>query len=117
MTLVTVFWCPQTRHQSDSSVSSNLLRGCPWWVQPRAERVHIHTRFRRRRCLFRGRRHETSLVQFTTSQNHDARTHRSRHEPHVVCEAVIAAHRQKEVVHTESFIFANVITIPQDKLI
>ena len=38
------------------------------------------------------------------------------HEPHVVCEAVIAAHRQ-EVVHTESFIFANVITIPQDKLI
>ncbi|KAH3993506.1 hypothetical protein HBI25_154110 [Parastagonospora nodorum] len=96
MTLVTVFWCPQTRHQSDSSVSSNLLRGCPWWVQPRAER--------------------TLLVQFTTSQNHDARTHRSRHEPHVVCEAVIAAHRQ-EVVHTESFIFANVITIPQDKLI
>ncbi|QRD04011.1 hypothetical protein JI435_442760 [Parastagonospora nodorum SN15] len=50
----------------------------------------------------------TTLLRFMAAQGH---------EPHVVCEAVIAAHRQKEVVHTESFIFANVITIPQDKLI
>ncbi|KAH4011764.1 hypothetical protein HBI13_196540 [Parastagonospora nodorum] len=98
MTLVTVFWCPQTRHQSDSSVSSNLLRGCP--CSPH------------RRTMMHGPTAPVTILTCTLA----FASNLAGHEPHVVCEAVIAAHRQ-EVVHTESFIFANVITIPQDKLI